>query len=409
MMNWRKACALVVVVFSAVLIASLNSPFAASVAQACPTENREAFVRAVLPSLIEFSIIPGGQITSDQVGGPFANAPEDELILFMPIPASSGSEAPTLTQLTLTSNGLADRGTVGKAYTGQLTPLFSTLPNGRLQLFVRPDDGERPGYIAGFLILNLEDEADPTVFARDNWYFIEPLRPLLQNGVGPGFTCSEADLESLFPAAGELAEHNHIIYEVRNTDFLIDLDPYGVDLPTEGGGEGEEGESVHEPALSNPLNLIKRAGQVTSTTVDLVVIADPGFVALKGGVQGAKDDILALMNVMFHNLGTPGSFYTDFGVSVDLRFLGDRIELWESDSARVDGVAGQAPGANFDAPPNAFQLLCDLVQNVPHETRPNDQPTVVHLLTGIDLAAFPPAEDGISDAADSFCGAAGCG
>lgn len=102
-------------------------------------------------------------------------------------------------------------------------------PNSLAALYIQHDrmiNGDwQPGFISGFL---LEDKDDPD----SDWYFIEPVRPLLKMAVAdvyknPGVTHTDADIDACF----NKWRYTHIVYKAGNAivgrplSFRIDLDP----------------------------------------------------------------------------------------------------------------------------------------------------------------------------------------
>lgn len=79
----------------------------------------------------------------------------------------------------------------------------------------RDGDGrDEVGFVSGFVILDIDDQGP------NDWFFIEPVRPLLRPLVD-GNAKAQQVLENCIPAR----KHTHIVYNAADTDFAIVLDP----------------------------------------------------------------------------------------------------------------------------------------------------------------------------------------
>lgn len=362
--------------------------------EGCPTD-QETFVFEMLPSITDFHIATSRDFTLDG-SNLFNDALSEINSILVPLPFNSGGVEPAPATLILND---IEPPSAGDPEPRTFSGFLDIETDSTLSLFVRPNNASENqfGHIKGFIIRDLSAEGDPTLLPQDNWYFIEPLRDLIRGVLGrPGSLCDLDDLNAVFPdLIGPSSMNYHIIYEVRNTDFVIDFDPHNVE-----GSEHIESNSNTHPSVKFDSNAYKRTmlaslvrSAFQSTRVNIQIDADLWFVRLMGGEKNAKDDIDALMNMLLRGNGT--NFYSDFNVQLSLGNLTPNI--W-----RTSG-----PGASFSAPPNAYEMLCEYVMFT--DATPSSTPTIHHLISGHDFANFPAADLGLSDSADSICGAAGCG
>jgi hypothetical protein len=377
------------------------------VAAAQCSADRDAFVDTLLPSITAFEIIGSDAFTS--ATGPLLEAPiSSDGLTTIPIPGGEGGTSNMLVQLS--GPGIvASEGARSFSYSGGI--FGATDSRASFSIIPRSAESGTPGNFSGFVIKDLSDEKDSSIAASRNWYFYEPVKPLLARVLAArpeaSLPCSESNLNDIFSDADEFDNTSIIVYEVRDTEFDIDLDPYNVDEFLAGGtGEGEIALDVQSAAQSDSGSFLTLNRQ---SNVNLIIVADSKYVELMGGATAAKNDIDALMNILLN--GNSLNFYEIFGANVSISFVGS--EIWETDTTPPNAkIMGTGPGAQFNADgtiPNAYQLLCDFIENVEHQDDLNN--SIVHLFTGFDLAKFPkepPSQARIVDSGDGIC-PAGCG
>ncbi len=242
----------------------------------------------------------------------------------------------------------------------------------------------RENRLAGFIILDTVLEKGNTN-PLNNWYILEPIRPLLKNVLDTRPSETSCNLDDIYPEDAVWT----IVYEARNTNFNINLDPYGADEPaTENHIEPvSDGKLIGAGFFKLAHQGAPKTCEETTCEVDLVIVVDQQFVDLRGSEEEADADVVTLMNLLG---SSTNNFYSFFDTKVNLRHF-QQGDIWQD---------------RFTEAPNAYQLLCDYIQQNNH-LHATGNPIISHLFTGYDLANFPDSDKDsklhISDYGDDFC------
>ena len=222
--NWKSKIIVGVVVslgaLSILLLDLTNSDQPTS----CPNAERE-FIFMMLPSLLDFEIVTTSDFGTSGHNPilPTANQAPDSSEFLLPVPKESGGldfVAVTLEQ-TQFSN----------IYGGAIVDAENSIVS--LSIHSPSDDTGLGGEIAGYVLKDFtREESSEGSSPSNNWYFYEPLRPLLEANIfaeRPDNSCKEVDMNEFLSPKEAGDENVFIIYEARNTSFVIDLDPYMVE------------------------------------------------------------------------------------------------------------------------------------------------------------------------------------
>lgn len=265
--------------------------------------------------------------------------------------------------------------------------------------------------ISGLFLLDRSLEENAGSLPRDNWYFIEPLRKLVGR-LSDRFqtmypnVCS-GDFEALL---SDLDSNGvHVVYEVRETKFAIDLAPWpreriNGDMAADYLGTLQY--SHADTASQGPTNLCSDPATFCPD-VQLQVRFDDQFdeLAADGGTT-PEDDIVAVMNTALapQTSASPtgssvsiSTFLLDSGVEVDFKFNPIDISQWNQTLI-------------LSTEPNAYQLMCDLIDGTQgfSQNQGSQVFNLIHLFAGSNLAVINDSE-AIDDSGDGFCPSGGCG
>jgi len=384
--------------------------------QGCPT-NPDALVRALVPSITEFFIFDAVSINDSIFRDVFADGEggSSENVAIDNIPLNRNDSINVLVGATPSFGVSGQIEDVEDSHV-VLTPIIASELDGDMRI---TEEG-----LAGFIVIDRSDEEtienNPP---QPNWYIYEPIRPLLKSIVATRpSNCSEEDIDIVFPAtiARKLEEPNSflvgdefghtIVYEARNTEFTIDMDPFELKAPE---AIATSPNTTANPYLVTPdsINFLSNFFQnpcADPCEVDLVFVADHKYATLKGST--VFHDMRAIINMLNFK---GGNFYSSFKANIVFKKLEnfvftDQVKDFTVLGEPITGIP--SPGLTFDSTPNAYQLLCDFIDSEFGDQNPAN-PTVFHLMTGFDLADIPFEEadkSTIDDSGDPFCDM-GCG
>jgi len=405
------------------MMAVFGSPnlFVSQAAQpACPTD-ANGLALALLPSLgDEFVILTRDQFQSDK-GDIFATSPGPAFD-FRIVPNSPNF--PEEFVIWLDPSPLEDPNEPNpEAFIGTLLvdrPFDSlaalTITQDEIVTLGAEDDLIE-GQMKGFFVVDLTQELAVSL-PSDNWFFVEPLKPLLRNVYNRSSSpCSGLDGASFEAILDGLPRSVHVLYEFRRLDFdlVMGIQPPVSQLATP---QSEENGSRVAPSQTVSRAVAPATCRGNSCLdVALRAVVDRDFMNTAGVHdlrrpainRVARRDVLTLFNMVVSredtSVGRLPTFFSREGVEVDLDIVRGSIRNLEI--AEFNAISDPY----HDETSNAYEVMCGFITAEPgHSHSAANSYEIVHLLSGTEFGTFPKRElELISDSGDDFCPMAGCG
>lgn len=316
------------------------------------------------------------------------------------------------------------------SYRGQISNLSvaGVTNNSLVALYIQSGADQGEPFISGFFVQDVKaQQIGLTTFRQSrsalNWFFIEPLRPLLLPLVSPNnvFAPKVQDGSSRTLATTTMIGnrfppdcHTHIIYPIitnpsldhdsKNINFRMSLNPAG-----KAAVEKRKAVDPTQPQTGNH--------NLATATIPLAGLADPAFYDLYNRVIKDKtwyegeEELINLVDAFWHKeTEGPNQVKIMSGnapIKLDLKSL----QVWTSSLYSA-------------VPTDAYSQLCQFAEDLP-PTDTNDSPPrktglaghkdpvdaggpmIVHLMTGADLGN-PPDGRAVEDTGDGFCPGSGC-